>query len=104
MRLVYAYRVLIVNHVGTLTLPTCTAYTGRMSTDEEKIEEIRQTAESLARNQALAEEDRARILELIQEVFPERRGERAVRGRLTEIVKATGWTREYIARIRDGKV
>ena len=72
-------------------------HTERMaSTDTEKIEEIRKLAERMAT-------DRSRILELIPQVFPEKRGEEPVRGRLNEVVKATGWTREYVARIRDGK-
>jgi len=66
-------------------------------TDEQKIEEIRQLTERIAA-------DRARIFELIPQVFPEKRGEPAVRGRLTEVVQASGFTREYVARIRDGKV
>jgi hypothetical protein len=65
-------------------------------TDEQKIAEIKKLSDRMA-------SDRARILELIPQVFPEKRGEEPVRGRLTEVVKATGWTREYIARIRDGK-
>lgn len=64
--------------------------------DEQRIEEIRTLSQRMT-------EDRARILELIPQVFPEKRGEPAVRGRLTEVVKASGWTREYVARIRDGK-
>lgn len=66
-------------------------------TDEQKIEEIRQLTERITA-------DRARIFELIPQVFPEKRGEEPVRGRLTEVVKASGFTREYVARIRDGKV
>jgi hypothetical protein len=66
------------------------------ATDEEKI------AEMAKRTQRIAD-DRAWILKAIPEVFPERRGEPAVRGRLTAVVKATGFTREYVARIRDGK-
>lgn len=65
-------------------------------TDEQKIDEIRTLAKRMA-------DDRTRILELIPQVFPEKRGEEPVRGRLNEVVKATGWTREYVARIRDGK-
>lgn len=64
--------------------------------DEQKIEEIRTLARRIA-------DDRDRLLELIPQVFPEKRGEPPVRGRLNEVVKASGWTREYIARIRDGK-
>lgn len=66
-------------------------------TDEQKIEEIRQLTERITA-------DRARVFELIPQVFPEKRGEEAVRGRLNEVVKASGFTREYVARIRDGKV
>lgn len=66
-------------------------------TDEQKIEEIQQLTERMAA-------DRARIFELIPQVFPEKRGEPAVRGRLTQVVDASGFTREYVARIRDGKV
>lgn len=65
--------------------------------DAEKIEEIRKRAQRIA-------EDRARIFELIPQVFPEARGETKVRGRLNEVVEASGFTREYVARIRDGKV
>jgi hypothetical protein len=67
-----------------------------MDTDEEKIAEIRRLAERMTT-------DKARVLELIPQVFPEKRGEPPVRGRLNEVVKASGWTREYVARIRDGK-
>ncbi|MGW3144852.1 hypothetical protein ACWDG1_09255 [Streptomyces sp. NPDC001177] len=66
-------------------------------TDEQKIEEIAQLTERITA-------DRARIFELIPQVFPEKRGEEPVRGRLNEVVKASGFTREYVARIRDGKV
>jgi hypothetical protein len=66
-------------------------------TDEQKIEEIQQLTDRIAR-------DKARVYELIPQVFPEKRGEDPVRGRLNEVVKASGFTREYVARIRDGKV
>ncbi|MBD0743571.1 hypothetical protein [Streptomyces sp. CBMA152] len=65
--------------------------------DAQKIEEIRALTERMAA-------DRARIFDLIPQVFPEKRGEEQVRGRLNEVVKASGFTREYVARIRDGKV
>jgi hypothetical protein len=66
-------------------------------TDEQKIEEIAALTERMA-------QDKARIFELIPQAFPEKRGEEPVRGRLNEVVKASGFTREYVARIRDGKV
>lgn len=65
--------------------------------DAEKIEEIRAITQRMA-------QDKARLFELIPQVFPEKRGELAVRGRLNEVVDASGFTREYVARIRDGKV
>lgn len=74
-----------------------------MDTDDKKIQEIRAVADRMRRNEALVEKDKGRLYELIQQVFPELRGERAVRGRLTEVAEASGWTREYVARIRDGK-
>lgn len=67
-----------------------------MADDQQKIQEIRELAQRIAA-------DRERILELIPQVFPERRGEPPVRGRLNEVADASGWTREYVARIRDGK-
>ncbi len=66
-------------------------------TDEQRLARI---AELKTRMDA----DRAELFALIPAVFPEKRGEGFVRGRLTEVVRATGWTRAYIADIRDGKV
>jgi hypothetical protein len=66
------------------------------ATDEEKIAEMAKRTERIA-------DDRAWIYKTIPEVFPEKHGRSAVRGRLTAVVKATGFTREYVARIRDGK-
>lgn len=58
----------------------------------------------IAELKAQIDADRAELLALIPQVFPEKRGEEAVRGRLNEVVRITGWTREHVARIRDGKV
>jgi hypothetical protein len=71
----------------------------RMSdlTDEQRLDRIREI-------KARMDADRAELLTLIRDVFPETRGEPPVRGRLTEVVKASGWTRTYVADIRDGKV
>lgn len=49
-----------------------------------------------------AEELRQQILAEVRGAFPP--GEEAPRGMLTRMVKATGWTRAYVADIRDGKV
>lgn len=66
-------------------------------TDEERLDEI----ELRTRRSA---DDKARAMELIPLVFPEKHGGERVRGRLNEVVAASGYTREYVARIRDGKV
>jgi hypothetical protein len=72
-------------------------------TDEEKIEEVRQLAQRIKERDEQNDKDKARLRELIPQVVP-KPSEPPIRGRLTEVVKATGWTREYVARIRDGKV
>lgn len=64
--------------------------------DEEKVEEMAKRTQRMA-------DDKAWIFKTIPEVFPEKHGGEQVRGRLTAVVKATGFTREYVARIRDGK-
>lgn len=66
------------------------------TTDDERLARI---AELSARIQA----DTAELYELIPAVFPEKRGEPRIRGRLNQVVQATGWTRAYVADIRDGK-
>jgi len=66
------------------------------ATDDQKIAEM-------AKRTARIADDREWIIKTIPEVFPEKHGGEPVRGRLTAVVKATGWTREYVARIRDGK-
>lgn len=71
-------------------------------TSEEKIEEIRRRAQRIREREEQNDKDKARIRELIPQVVP-KPGDPPIRGRLTEVVKVTGWTREYVARIRDGK-
>jgi hypothetical protein len=66
-------------------------------TDDELLDEIEATKKRL-------DADRAYILALIPRAFPQTRGEPEVRGRLAAVVKRTGWTREHVANIRDGKV
>lgn len=58
----------------------------------------------IAELKARMDADRAELLALIPAVFPQNRGEEPVRGRLNEVVNATGWTRAFVADIRDGKV
>lgn len=68
-----------------------------LSTDTERLERI----EHLTKRSA---DDRVELFALIRAVFPELRGEGKVLGRLNEVCELTGWKREYVSRIRDGKV
>ena len=66
---------------------------------ENRIRELRAEREELLDR---AEKIRQDILTEVRAAFPTN-GE-APRGILTRIVTATGWTRAYVADIRDGKV
>jgi hypothetical protein len=65
------------------------------ATDEERIRRIREITEQV---NALNVER----FELIRTVLPKDPEEPLVRGRLSAVVKATGWTRTYVTKIRDG--
>ena len=67
---------------------------------QEQLEEVRAIARRIRDRDRKNDEDRDRVRALIPQLFPDP----APRGRLNEVVEATGWTREYVARIRDGKV
>ncbi|WP_432053717.1 hypothetical protein [Streptomyces sp. bgisy022] len=67
---------------------------------QQQLEEVRAIARRIRERDRKNDEDRDRIRSLIPQLFPDP----TPRGRLTEVVEATGWTREYVARIRDGKV
>lgn len=72
-----------------------------MSEDyQQRLEEVRAIARRIKDRDRKNDEDRDRIRALIPQLFPDP----TPRGRLSEVVEATGWTREYVARIRDGKV
>ena len=68
-----------------------------MPTDDERLERIRSLRAKL-------DATRADLFREIRESFPENRGEPAVRGWLAKVSKASDYTREYVAQIRDGKV
>jgi hypothetical protein len=67
-----------------------------------QLEEVRAIARRIKERESQNDEDRDRIRALIPRLFPEPKP--YPRGRLSEVVEATGYTREYVARIRDGKV
>lgn len=56
--------------------------------------------ELLARVDKLREE----LYEAVHDAFPENHGQRTKRGVLTEVARHSGWSREYVAKVRDRKV
>jgi hypothetical protein len=68
-----------------------------MTTDQERLERIAELRDKIA---AL----RAEYFREIHDAFHENRGEPPVRGWLAKVSKASGFTREYVSQIRDGKV
>ena len=69
---------------------------------QEQLEELRAATLRIKERERQNDEDRDHIRVLIPKLFPEPKP--YPRGRLSEVVEATGYTREYVARIRDGKV
>jgi hypothetical protein len=70
-----------------------------MPEPDDRIRKLRADREKLL---ADADELRKQIITEVRDAFP-KDGE-APRGLLTRMVNATGWTRAYVADIRDGKV
>lgn len=68
---------------------------------QEQLQELRAATLRIKERERQNDEDRDHIRALIPKLFPTKP---YPRGRLSEIVEATGYTREYVARIRDGKV
>lgn len=66
-------------------------------TDTERLERV-----SALRKQL--DDVRRDLFAAIVDAFPENRGEDPIRGRLAEVSKRAGWTREHVANIRDGKI
>lgn len=67
-----------------------------MPTDEERLKRIQQLRGEL-------DAKRAELFAEIHDAFHENRGEPQVRGWLSKVAKASDYTREYVAQIRDGK-
>jgi predicted transcriptional regulator len=67
-----------------------------MTTDDERLERIRALRTEM-------DAKRAELFKEIREAFHENRGEPQVRGWLAKVAKASEYTREYVAQIRDGK-
>lgn len=67
-----------------------------MTTDDERLERIRQLRAEL-------DAKRAELFAEIHDAFHENRGLPQVRGWLAKVAKASNFTREYVAQIRDGR-
>lgn len=72
---------------------------GYMPEPDDRIRQLRAEREDLLEQ---AEKLRQQILAEVRTALP--KGGDAPRGMLTRMVNATGWTRAYVADIRDGKV
>lgn len=72
---------------------------GMTEQPDTRIRELRAEREDLLQQ---AEKIRQQILAEVRSAFPA--GQEPPRGLLTRMVNATGWTRAYVADIRDGKV
>jgi hypothetical protein len=72
---------------------------GMTDQPESRIRELRAQREDLLEQ---AEKLRQQILIEVRAAFPA--SQEPPRGTLTRMVNATGWTRAYVADIRDGKV
>lgn len=89
-----------VNSVCTLDWPTFYAILESMTEQPDtRIGELRAERENLLEQ---AEKIRQQILTEVRGAFPA--DQEPPRGLLTRMVNATGWTRAYVADIRDGKV
>lgn len=65
-------------------------------TDETRLNRIAELRDELDRVHAA-------LFAEIREAFPETRGEPKVRGRMAQVAAASRYSREYVARIRDGR-
>ncbi|MGJ6968765.1 hypothetical protein ACSDR0_43360 [Streptosporangium sp. G11] len=67
-----------------------------MPTDDERLERIHTLRKEL-------DAKRTELFAEIHDAFHENRGQPQVRGWLAKVAKASNYTREYVAQIRDGK-
>jgi hypothetical protein len=88
--------------------PIASAYRGGIlggwqTTTEQQLDEVQQLiARRIKDRDRKNDEERPHPVELIPQLFPEKPDARTRAPH--EVVDATGFTREYVARIRDGKV
>jgi hypothetical protein len=72
--------------------------------DEEHYAEIERLRTQLDKATERADRLRDELHQAVRAAFPEVAGKPQKRGVLTEVARRSGWTREYVAQIRDGKV
>lgn len=71
--------------------------------DEARYTRIERLASEMAEVTARLEKVRAELHEAVRDAFPETHGQPMKRGVLAEVARRSGWSREYVAQIRDGK-
>lgn len=96
-----ANSVLNVNRLRKLASPTGLGHHGRV--DEEHYAEIERIRAQLDKAAERVDKLREELHQAVRAAFPETAGMPQQRGVLTEVARRSGWTREYVAQIRDGK-
>lgn len=68
---------------------------------EPRIASCEALARELAELQEAVSKKQEQLYSAVWEVFPENRGGEAEHGLVSVVARRVGWTREYVARIRD---
>ncbi|MEV8439131.1 hypothetical protein AB0425_17290 [Actinosynnema sp. NPDC051121] len=71
--------------------------------DQQRYDRIAKARADLDEALARAEELRQELYEAVRDAFPETHGQQPKRGVLTEVTRRSGWSREHVAQVRDGK-
>lgn len=73
-------------------------------TQEDRYKAIERLSSELRDLQSAVSKKQEALYAEIFNAFPENRGQGQKRGVLAELARRSGWTREYVAQIRDGKM
>lgn len=71
--------------------------------DEDHYQEIDRRRAHMEKLAGQLEDARSQLHDAIREAFPETAGGEPRRGVLAEVARRSGFSREYVAQIRDGK-
>ncbi|MFF4385591.1 hypothetical protein ACFY0G_02175 [Streptomyces sp. NPDC001552] len=74
----------------------------RERTQEDRYARVQELTAKLAKLQQDVADVQRELYAEVRDAFPENRGGKQKRGVLTEVAKRSPWTREYVAKIRDG--